>query len=233
MAIEDFFIRIHMKHTKKLIVATLAVLMLAGCSEEKKKMEFNEYDNHELIVRYSELLDDNEDIRGLIQENLVSNQYTYEYDSHENDLNKLSVSDKDKSLLTNLRESSTCQNIVYDNENSISCIQPMSKEKIEAMIPNFPEKEMILSSINQLNTEIKFSYSLNESMTHKVHIEIMAKGSNEEVSTCFDKIVKNLSKYENIQSKDGHIQLDTNEIDMDITVDDDVLTYNVDITKLS
>lgn len=233
MGIEDFFIRIHMKHTKKLIVATLAVLMLAGCSKEKKKMEFNEYDNHELIVRYSELLDDNEDIRGLIQENLVSNQYTYEYDSHENDLNKLSVSDKDKSLLTNLGESSTCQNIVYDNENSISCIQPMSKEKIEAMIPNFPEKEMILSSINQLNTEIKFSYSLNESMTHKVHIEIMAKGSNEEVSTCFDKIVKNLSKYENIQSKDGHIQLDTNEIDMDITVDDDVLTYNVDITKLS
>ncbi|WP_143254401.1 membrane lipoprotein lipid attachment site-containing protein [Anaerorhabdus furcosa] len=222
-----------MKHTKKLIVATLAVLMLAGCSKEKKKMEFNEYDNHELIVRYSELLDDNEDIRGLIQENLVSNQYTYEYDSHENDMNKLSVSDKDKGLLANLGESSTCQNIVYDNENSISCIQPMSKEKIEAMIPDFPEKEMILSSIDQLNTEIKFSYSLNESMTHNVHIEIMAKGSNEEVSTCFDKIVKSLSKYENIQSKDNHIQLDTNEIDMDITVDDDVLIYNVDITKLS
>ncbi|SJZ66532.1 hypothetical protein SAMN02745191_1257 [Anaerorhabdus furcosa] len=233
MSIEDFFIRIHMKHTKKLIVATLAVLMLAGCSKEKKKMEFNEYDNHELIVRYSELLDDNEDIRGLIQENLVSNQYTYEYDSHENDMNKLSVSDKDKGLLANLGESSTCQNIVYDNENSISCIQPMSKEKIEAMIPDFPEKEMILSSIDQLNTEIKFSYSLNESMTHNVHIEIMAKGSNEEVSTCFDKIVKSLSKYENIQSKDNHIQLDTNEIDMDITVDDDVLIYNVDITKLS
>lgn len=221
-----------MKLTNKIICFALLSVLLVGCAKEDKKIDFSKYDNHELIVRYSELLNDNKDIRGLIQENLVSNQYTYEYDSHENDMNKLSVSDKDKGLLANLGESSTCQNIVYDNGNSISCNQEMSINKIEAIIPDFPEKEIILNEINKLKTDVKFSYSLSESMTHKVYIEITAEGTEEELLSTFEVILKNLVKYENIKVEDKNIIIDTNEIDMNIALANNQLIYSVTLTML-
>ncbi|MEG0076847.1 MAG: hypothetical protein RR700_03350 [Anaerorhabdus sp.] len=198
---------------------------------DKKKIEFNDYDNHEFVIKYSELIGGNQDIAQIIQFNRNSPSYTYSYSGQNGDLNLLTVSENDKELLRNINDTKTCKNFLYDGDTSISCNQEMSKEKIEAIIPNFPEKESILNEINKLNNEVKFDYTLNESFTHRANIEIIANGPKEEVKNSFDTIWKKLEKYENVKINNNHILIDTNDIDMNIKIENDELIYRVEITK--